>query len=55
MDTSSFGLQFMASSAGWLFWANAVIWAGICLYVVFLGKNQAEINRRLRRLEKEHE
>jgi CcmD family protein len=55
MDTSSFWQQFMANPAGWLFWANAAVWTGICLYVIFLGKSQASINRRLRRLENDHE
>ncbi len=42
---------FLANPAAWLFWANAAVWIGLCAYLVFLGRTQAAIRRRIRRLE----
>ena len=45
--------QFTASPAAWLFWANVAVWLGLCAYLAFLGRTQAAIRRRIRRLERD--
>lgn len=34
----------------WIMYAGALVWAGIGLYVAFLGKRQADLARRIARL-----
>lgn len=40
------------NSEFYLFWANAVVWIGISIYILFLGLAQRNIKRRLGQLER---
>lgn len=53
METSAptFWHLLTSGPAGWLFWANVIIWLGIAAYAAFLGRAQNAIERRIRRLE----
>ena len=48
---TTFCQHLTANPAAWLFWANVAVWLGLCAYLAFLGRTQAAIRRRIRRLE----
>lgn len=39
------------SSLGYVMLASALVWAGVAVYVAFLGLRSAELSRRLTQLE----
>ena len=45
----------MMSGLNWLMGANAVLWVGLGLYMALMLVRQRALERRLKRLEEEHD